>query len=214
MTLGNLGQIPLDHKVVDQLNVSRETIDQLAAFLALLSKWQPRINLISSATLADAWHRHILDSAQLAVFLPMTGAHILDIGSGAGFPGLVLSIITDNQVTLVESDQRKSVFLQTVIRELRLSTTVRNERVEVIPAMGANIVTARALASIKRLLQLLDKQLPSVEKCLFLKGASLQEELTALQSFPNIEHRIYPSVTSQDGSILELNTTRHPDLEL
>ena len=214
MTLGDLGQIPLDHRVVDQLSVSRETIDQLAAFLALLSKWQPRINLVSSATLADAWHRHILDSAQLAVFLPETGAHILDIGSGAGFPGLVLSIITDNQVTLVESDQRKSVFLQTVIRELGLSTTVRNERVEAIPAMGANIVTARALAPIKRLLQLLDKQLPSVEKCLFLKGASLQEELTALQSYPNIEHRIYPSVTSQDGSILELNTTRHPDLEL
>ena len=214
MTLGDLGQIPLDHRVVDQLSVSRETIDQLAAFLALLSKWQPRINLVSSATLADAWHRHILDSAQLAVFLPETGAHILDIGSGAGFPGLVLSIITDNQVTLVESDQRKSVFLQTVIRELRLSTSVRNERVEAIPAMGANIVTARALAPIKRLLQLLDKQLPSVEKCLFLKGASLQEELTALQSYPNIEHRIYPSVTSQDGSILELNTTRHPDLEL
>ena len=214
MTLRNLGQIPLDHRVVDQLSVSRETIDQLAAFLALLSKWQPRINLVSSATLADAWHRHILDSAQLAVFLPETGAHILDIGSGAGFPGLVLSIITDNQVTLVESDQRKSVFLQTVIRELRLSTTVRNERVEAIPAMGANIVTARALAPIKRLLQLLDKQLPSVEKCLFLKGASLQGELTALQSYPNIEHRIYPSVTSQDGSILELNTTRHPDLEL
>ncbi len=214
MTLGDLGQIPLDHRVVDQLSVSRETIDQLAAFLALLSKWQPRINLVSSATLADAWHRHILDSAQLAGFLPATGAHILDIGSGAGFPGLVLSIITDNQVTLVESDQRKSVFLQTVIRELRLSTTVRNERVEAIPAMGANIVTARALAPIKRLLQLLDKQLPSVEKCLFLKGASLQEELTALQSYPNIEHRIYPSVTSQEGSILELNTTRHPDLEL
>ena len=214
MTLGDLGQIPLDHRVVDQLSVPRETIDQLAAFLALLSKWQPRINLVSSATLADAWHRHILDSAQLAVFLPETGAHILDIGSGAGFPGLVLSIITENQVTLVESDQRKSVFLQTVIRELRLSTTVRNERVEAIPAMGANIVTARALAPIKRLLQLLDKQLPSVEKCLFLKGASLQGELTALQSYPNIEHRIYPSVTSQDGSILELNTTRHPDLEL
>ena len=104
MTSGDSGQIPLDHRVIDQLNVSRETIDQLAAYLALLAKWQPRINLVSSATLAVAWRRHILDSAQLAVFLPENGAHILDIGSGAGFPGLVLSIITDNQVTLVESD--------------------------------------------------------------------------------------------------------------
>ena len=214
MTLGDSGQIPLDCRVVDQLNVSRETIDQLAAYLALLAKWQPRINLVSSSTLADAWRRHILDSAQLAVFLPENGAHILDIGSGAGFPGLVLSIITDNQLTLVESDQRKSVFLQTVIRELGLTATVRNERIEAIPALGAGIVTARALASVERLLLLLDRQLPSIERCLFLKGASLQEELTALQSYPNIVHSIHPSVTSQDGSILELNTTRHPDLEL
>ena len=214
MTSGDSGQIPLDRRVIDQLNVSRETINQLAAYLALLAKWQPRINLVSSATLAVAWRRHILDSAQLAVFLPENGAQILDIGSGAGFPGLVLSIITDNQVTLVESDQRKSVFLQTVIRELGLTAAVRNERIEATPELGAGIVTARALASVEQLLLLLDRQLPSVERCLFLKGASLREELTALQSYPNIEHRIHPSVTSQDGAILELNTTRYPDLEL
>ena len=126
----------------------------------------------------------------------------------------MLSIITDNQVTLVESDQRKSVFLQTVIRELGLTAVVRNERIEATPELGASIVTARALASVEQLLELLNRQLPSVERCLFLKGASLREELTALQSYPNIEHRIHLSVTSQDGAILELNTTRYPDLEL
>ena len=214
MILSDSGQIPLDHRVVDQLNVPRETIDQLSVYLSLLAKWQSRINLVSSATLFDSWHRHILDSAQLLVLLPENGAHILDIGSGAGFPGLVLSIITENKVTLVESDQRKSVFLQTVIRELGLTATVRNERVEAIPTIGASIVTARALASVERMLLLLDRQMSSVERCLFLKGASLQEELTVLQSYPNIGYCIHPSVTSQDGSILELNTTRHPALEL
>ena len=202
-------QIPIDWSVVDQLNVSRETVDHLSVYLALLAKWQPHINLVSSATLAKAWRRHILDSAQLVVYLPDNGAHILDIGSGAGFPGLVLSIITGNKVTLVESDQRKSVFLQTVIRELGLWATVRNERIEAAPAIGASIVTARALSSVERMLLLLNRQLSSVERCLFLKGASLQEELTVLQGYPNIEHRIHPSVTSQDGAILELNTTRH-----
>jgi len=214
VTLGDTSQIPLDRRVVDSLSVSRETIGKLTAYLALMAKWQPRINLVSSATLGDAWRRHILDSAQLASFLPENGAHILDVGSGAGFPGLVLSIMTDNKVTLVESDQRKSVFLQTVIRELGLTANVRNERIEAMQAIGASIVTARALASIERLLQLLSRQLFSVERCLFLKGASLQEELTTLQSYPNIGYRIHPSVTSQDGAILELNTTRHPDLEL
>ena len=135
------------------------------------------------------WRRHILDSAQLVAFIPDNDAHILDIGSGAGFPGIVLSIITGNQVTLVESDQRKSVFLQTVIRELGLTVSVQNARIEAISAIGANIITARALASVERLLLLLDRQLPSAEACLFLKGVSLQEELTVLQTYPNIRYR-------------------------
>lgn len=203
-----------DRKVVDDLNVSRETIDKLETYLAVLVKWQPRINLVSSKTLANAWHRHILDSAQLATFLPESGAHILDVGSGAGFPGLVLSIITGNQVTLVESDQRKAIFLQTVIRELGLTASVKNARIESIPPLGADIVTARALASVARLLILLDRQFHSVKRCLFLKGASLEEELTVLRSYPTIEYCIYPSVTSESGAVLELGTSRHPNLEL
>lgn len=212
--MSGAGKITLDQGVVDQLNVSRETIDQLTLYLALLEKWQPRINLVSSSTLADAWRRHVLDSAQLVSFLPENDVHILDIGSGAGFPGLVLSIITGNRLTLVESDQRKTVFLQTVIRELGLTASVKNARIEVIPTLGADIVTARALASVERLLKLLERQLRSVERCLFLKGASLQEELTVLQSYPTIEHCIYPSVTSEDGAVLELDTSRHPNTEL
>ena len=208
------GKIPVDQGTVDKLNVSRETIDQLATYLALLQKWQPRINLVSSSTLAYAWRRHVLDSAQLVSFLPENDAHILDIGSGAGFPGLVLSIITGNSLTLVESDQRKTVFLQTVIRELGLTASVKNSRIEVIPTLGADIVTVRALASVERLLKLLERQLPSVERCLFLKGASLQEELTVLQSYPTIDYCIYPSVTSEDGAVLELYTSRHPNTEL
>ena len=212
--MSGAGKIPLDQGVVDQLNVSRETIDQLTIYLALLEKWQPRINLVSSSTLAYAWRRHVLDSAQLVSFLPKNDAHILDIGSGAGFPGLVLSIITGNRLTLVESDQRKTVFLQTVIRELGLTARVKNARIEVIPTLGADIVTVRALASVERLLKLLERQLPSVERCLFLKGASLQEELTVLQSYPTIEHCIHPSVTSEDGAVLELYTSRHANTEL
>ena len=207
-------RVPIDQGVADHLNVSRETIDKLEIYLAVLLKWQPRINLVSPATLPHVWNRHIFDSAQLATFLPEDGAHILDVGSGAGFPGIVLSIITGNKVTLVESDQRKAIFLQTVIRELGLTACVKNARIESIPPLGAEFVTARALASVARLLNLLERQFHSVERCFFLKGASLQEELTVLQSYPTIEYRIYPSVTSETGAVLELGTSRHPNLEL
>jgi 16S rRNA (guanine527-N7)-methyltransferase len=145
--------------------------------------------------------------------LPTTASHILDIGSGAGFPGLVLSIVTPHKVTLVESDQRKAIFLRTVIRELNLTADVINERIETVAPVGASIVTARALAPLQRLLLWLHPQLPSVEKCLFLKGASVREELTALESYPNIDHRIFPSVSSTDGAVLELDTSKHHGME-
>ena len=205
--------IQIDEQVASQLNVSRETIARLAEYLAILVKWQAKINLISSKTLPDAWRRHILDSAQLTSFLPTTASHILDIGSGAGFPGLVLSIVTPHKVTLVESDQRKAIFLRTVIRELNLTADVINERIETVAPVGASIVTARALAPLQRLLLWLHPQLPSVEKCLFLKGASVREELTALESYSNIDHRIFPSVSSTDGAVLELDTSKHHGME-
>ena len=115
-----------------QLNVSRETLAALSVYVALLEKWQPRINLISPASLPDIWQRHVFDSAQLLAHMPEmrpdASRRILDIGSGAGFPGLVLAILGAGQLQLVESDQRKSVFLQTVIRELGLFATVVNHR--------------------------------------------------------------------------------------
>ena len=88
------------------LNVSRETMSQLEAYLALLEKWQRRINLVANSTMVDVWQRHILDSAQLIKFYPANTKKILDVGSGAGFPGLVLAIMGNVEVDLVESDQR------------------------------------------------------------------------------------------------------------
>jgi len=203
-----------DPEVVARLNVPRETIAQLRHYVSLLYKWQSHINLVSSASLPDVWRRHILDSAQLAPLTPKAPVHLMDIGSGAGFPGLVLAIVTDHHVTLVESDQRKAVFLKTVIRELGLSAEVKNNRIEVLPALGAKIVTARALAPVPKLLDLLANQMDSVQKCLFLKGVSVQGELTDLESYPNISHRILPSVSSADGVVLELDVTNFARTEL
>ena len=137
--------------------VSCETLDKLNAYLDLLEKWQKRVNLVASSTMKDAWQRHIWDSAQLVRFLEVDKPSILDVGSGAGFPGLVLAIMTEADLCLVESDQKKSVFLQTVIRECGLAAEVFNSRGEKLPPQGADVITARRQRSGDRLLDLLEE---------------------------------------------------------
>ena len=193
-----------------RFDVSRETLALLLAYVALLEKWQRRINLVSSATLPDIWHRHILDSAQLLPHLPLVSApqrlHILDIGSGAGFPGLVLAILGVGDIQLVESNQRKAVFLQTVIRELGVSARVSNQRIETLPACRPDVITARAFAALPKLMSLITPHLHNDLTCLFLKGASVDEELTNFQTYSTMIPHLYPSVTNDDGVIVKLTT--------
>ena len=186
------------------LNVSRGTLSQLESYLGLLEKWQRRINLVANSTLADAWQRHILDSAQLARFYPPNTKKILDVGSGAGFPGLVLAILGGVEVDLVESDQRKAIFLSTVINSLGLTAKVYNQRVEALPNLAPDVVTARALAPVPKLLKLIENQLSPDIVCLFLKGAKVEDELTNLQSYSTMVATSYPSLSGQNGVVLEL----------
>ena len=190
------------------LNVSRETIDKFQAYLTLLEKWQRRINLVSNSTLADAWQRHILDSGQLAAYYPPQTRHILDVGSGAGFPGLVLAIMGGVMVDLVESDQRKAVFLSTVIRELSLPAKIYNQRIETMPNLRPDVITARALAPVPKLLNLIETQVRPECVCLFLKGASVEDELTNLQSYSTMVATTHPSLSGSAGVVLELNNSR------
>jgi 16S rRNA (guanine527-N7)-methyltransferase len=191
-------------KVGELLNVSRETIDQFQVYLTLLEKWQRRINLVSNSTLADAWQRHILDSGQLAAYYPPQTRQILDVGSGAGFPGLILAIMGGVTVDLVESDQRKAVFLSTVIRELGLSAKVHNQRIEKLPNLRPDVITARALAPVPKLLNLIETQMSAECVYLFLKGASVEDELTNLQSYSTMVATTHPSLSGSTGVVLEL----------
>ena len=194
-------------QVGELLNVSRETIDKFQVYLTLLEKWQRRINLVSNGTLADAWQRHILDSGQLAAYYPPQTRHILDVGSGAGFPGLVLAIMGDVMVDLVESDQRKAVFLSTVVRELGLSAKVHSQRIETMPNLCADVITARALAPLPKLLNLIETQVSPECVCLFLKGASVEDELTNLQSYSTMVCETHPSLSGSTGVVLELKNS-------
>lgn len=190
--------------IAAKVDVSRETLRQLDAYVALVEKWQPRVNLVSPASLRDIWMRHIWDSAQLAAYIPDGTRCLVDVGSGAGFPGLVLAILTDAECHLVESDQKKAIFLSTVIRECGLTATVHNDRVESLPCLEASIITARALAPLDRLLPLLADQLRPGTRCLFLKGAQAETELASLGAPANLSWHLHPSLTNPDASVIDL----------
>ena len=196
-----------------RLDVSRETGDRLASYVALVEKWQKRVNLVSDSTLPDIWSRHIWDSAQLAPLIPPGTRRILDVGCGAGFPGLVLAALCDAECHLVESDQKKAIFLQTVVRECGIPATIHTARIESLPPLGADIVTARALAPMDRLLALLQDQLSAAggggsgTRCLFLKGAQARAELAALGPRPDLSWELTPSLTNPDAFVVDLTVS-------
>jgi 16S rRNA (guanine527-N7)-methyltransferase len=185
-------------------NVSRETQEKLAIYVALLIKWQARINLVSSRTLPQIWHRHILDSAQLVRYLPAAPSTIMDMGSGAGLPGVILAILTDHQIHLVESDSRKVSFMRTALRETGTQAILHEQRMESLPSIQPDIITARALAPLAQLLDLSKHQHHDQLHYLFLKGREVKQELTALPSYPKLKAEAFPSLTDSDASIVRL----------
>jgi len=188
--------------------VSRETIERLSAYVALLAKWQPRINLVSGTTLDDVWRRHMLDSAQLLPLLPSGTPAIADLGSGAGFPGLVLAILGVADVHLVESDQRKCVFLAEAARAAGVNPVIHNQRIESVARLSVGVVTARACAPLDKLLSYTQKFLWHDGKALFLKGAAVEEELTAARKSWHMEVERFPSVSDPTGCILRIGQVR------
>jgi 16S rRNA (guanine527-N7)-methyltransferase len=169
------------------LGCDAEELERLDAYLALLAKWNPKINLVGPATLADPWRRHIAD-----------------LGSGAGLPGLILAILGANDVHLVESDQRKCAFLREAARICATKVTIHAARIEAVPALAADVVTARALASLTELLPWAARHLAPGGTCLFLKGARIAEELTAAQDCWNMETEYSPSLADPSGAILKI----------
>jgi len=186
------------------VNVSRETLERLVLYIDLLKRWQKAINLVGPKTLADPWRRHILDSAQLMPHLPSQSSTIVDLGSGAGLPGLVLSILGQSNVHLVESDQRKAQFLKEAVRNLAIEVTVHTKRIEAMGPIVPDVVTARALAPLPRLLALAKPLLHRNVTCLFLKGRRGKDELTEAKKSWMMASQIYPSQSDPSASVLKL----------
>lgn len=187
-------------------DVSRETLDHLEAYAALVRKWNPKINLVSKASLPDLWERHIVDSVQ-TVRIPNCNGHWVDLGSGGGFPGIVAAILGIGQeahFTLVESDQRKSAFLRTVIRELKLNAKVETARIEEIASLEADILSARALSDLDQLLGFAERHLKPGGSALFPKGAKWREEVAQAKRNWAFTLTPIPSKTDPEAAILKI----------
>ena len=196
-----------DLKPITQADVSRETLERLKHYESLVLKWNPRINLVAKSTVDAVWERHISDSMQ--VFGLCSGKHWLDLGSGGGFPGCVVAILAkelapDMTTTLIESDQRKSVFLRTVLRETGVSGTVLPERIEAAEPQSANVVSARALADLPSLLTYFHRHAGEEAEGLFMKGSRWKEEIPKAQEQWNFDFKAVSSRTQPDAVILKI----------
>src|SRR3954469_15332682 len=185
--------------------VSRETRERLNTYAELLRKWQRSINLVGPKTLDDLWNRHFTDSAQLLPLIPPTARILVDFGSGAGFPGLVLAILGVGQAHLIESDQRKATFLREVARATGTPVTVHAKRIEQVAPFPADVVSARALAPLSDLLGFAAPFLHPDSLCLFPKGQMAEDELTAASMTWNINVDRIQSVTDPSATILRLS---------
>jgi len=190
------------------LAVSRETVDRLQVYADLLTKWQARINLVGPETIPSLWQRHFLDSAQLFPLVPQSVHRLVDMGSGAGFPGLVLALLGAPDVHLIESDARKCAFLREAARVTATPVTIHNARIEQVAPLGAGLVTGRALAPLGKLLSWAERHLAPHGSCLFLKGQGAEDELTrAAKEWIFTLDRV-TSRTDPAGSILYLREVR------
>lgn len=190
------------------LDVSRETIERLSSYHDLVLKWTPKINLISKSSIDDLWNRHIWDSAQVMLHDP-GGSKWLDIGSGGGFPGLVVAIMSmetkpERVVTMVESDQRKCAFLRSVVRELGLNAKIQTRRIESGDPAGADAMSARALADLTQLLGFADRHLATGGTALFMKGATWEKEVQEASQSWSFDLKAHKSMLSPGAAILEI----------
>ena len=190
----------------EALDVSRETLARLETYVDLLRRWQRRRNLIGRGTEPDIWRRHILDCGQLAAHLPAGTGRIVDLGSGAGLPGIVLAVLTGAETVLVESDAAKAAFLAEAVRLTGAPCEIRRARIEALEPWPVDAIAARALAPLPRLLGLaapfaaLTPDRPPV--CVFPKGARWREELTDAALTWHISARDAPSATEPAARIL------------
>jgi len=183
--------------------VSRETMIKLEHYVQLLECWNKSVNLVSSKSIEEIWQRHIYDSAQLVSYLSSSKT-IIDLGAGAGFPGLVLAMIGSWDVTLIESDTKKCSFLREVARQTNTQVTIVNQRIETLVPWKVDAVTVRALAPLEKLLGYASPFLQERGVGIFLKGKMLEEEIEQARLAWSFDAEVIKSKTSCEGRVIKV----------
>jgi len=193
--------------------VSRETLAHLKAYADVLADWNARHSLVSAKSLEDVWPRHFWDSAQLVSLVPAEARTLADLGSGAGFPGLVLAEMLRGRVavTLYEATAKKCAFLTAAAERMALPVTIHNIRTEEASAQAFDVVTARACAPLPQLLTYAQRFTGQNSVCLFLKGQNVGSELTEAHKSWKMRVRQIPSLSDSSGTILELTELANND---
>ena len=206
-------------KFCAHVTVSRETYKKLCLFHETLIKWQNSINLISNSSIKNIWERHFLDSAQLYTFIRGVDGNIMDFGSGAGFPGMVLAIMGKKNIHLVESDYKKCVFLKEIAMLTETDITIHNCKIEDLGFINVDLITSRALAPLTKLITyveiFINKSLEKktiFPKLLFLKGKSYYTEVLEASKNKKFFLKEYPSITDRQGKILYIKKVDVLDL--
>lgn len=189
------------------LDVSRETFETLKAYEALVQRWNPAINLVSKTDVSALWQRHILDSAQIFALCPRAALSWVDLGSGGGFPGLVVAILAKElhpslRVTLIESDLRKATFLRQASQTLGLAVSVLSKRIESLSPANADVLSARALAPLSSLLGFADQHMAPAGTAIFPKGARAAEEIAEAEKTWTFDVDIRHSLSDAEAAIL------------
>ncbi|QDI77571.1 MULTISPECIES: 16S rRNA (guanine(527)-N(7))-methyltransferase RsmG [Leisingera] len=197
-----------EKRILEELNVSRETLARLEIFEQVIKKWNPKINLVSKSSLKLLWSRHIADSVQVFRCVDAPD-HWVDIGSGGGFPGLIAAILAADEApemktTLIESDQRKSAFLRTVARECDAKVTVISKRIEQADPQNAEVLSARALADLSLLLEFAERHLGAGGTALLPKGETWKKEVDNARQRWRFDAEPVKSLTEQEAVILKI----------
>ena len=197
------------NEFIKSLNVSRETLKGFYEYKTLLSKWNEKINLVSKNTLVDIWERHFLDSGQIIKHVEASGKRWVDVGSGAGFPGLVVALLLrdrkiDCNLVLVEKNPKKGFFLNEVIRKLNLNVVVVNDNIYTLEPLNADILTARAFSELNNLIEISFRHRKKEGLCLFLKGENYRFELDKTLNYWFFDYDIVESLSSSSGKIIRV----------
>ena len=192
-------------EVISYFNLSKNQVEKIEFFILKIINYNKHTNLIGKSTIENIWDRHILDCLQLSKYINDKKLRVFDIGTGAGLPGVLLSIVGFKNIVMADSVKKKTDFIKTIIKELSLDAKVQNKRIENVKIIKQNIIVSRALAPLSRLLTYALLHSEKNTTLFFLKGRSVNKEIDIAMKNFYFDFKKLESISVGEGCILKIN---------